>query len=82
MAAVAAGVPVVGFQGEQTSLPVASWGVRLVPEGQVHALADELVHVIEDAALWQQLRAANLKASADYIAWERIADRFLDGLGS
>ncbi len=80
MAAVAAGVPIVGFEGRQTSLPVADWGVRLVPEGEVQALADALVHVIENPAVWQDLHAANLKASGEHIAWDHIADRFLDGL--
>lgn len=80
MAAVAAGVPVVGYRGAQTSLPVAGWGVRLVPEGHVQALADELVQVVESAALWRQLHAANLSAYADHVAWDRIADRFLAGL--
>jgi glycosyltransferase involved in cell wall biosynthesis len=54
--------------------------VRLVPEGEVQALADALVHVIENPAVWQDLHAANLKASREHIAWDHIADRFLDGL--
>ncbi len=80
MAAVAAGVPVVGYQGALTTLPLSSWGMRLVPEGDVPALANALVDVVGDAALWRQLRDANLRAYADHIAWDHIADRFLDGL--
>ena len=80
MAAVAAGVPIVGYRGAHTSLPVEGWGLRLVPEGDVEALAAALVEVTASEALWQQLHAANLTAYTRHIAWEHIADRFLDGL--
>jgi glycosyltransferase involved in cell wall biosynthesis len=80
MAAVAAGVPIVGYRGAYTSLPVEGWGMRLVPEGDVEALAAALVAVTASDALWQQLHASNLAACASHIAWDHIADRFLDGL--
>lgn len=80
MAAVAAGVPIVGFRGRHTGAALEGWGVRLADEGHLTELAAHLAAVTSDTALWQSLRAANLAAAHAYLEWPVIGHRFLEAL--
>jgi glycosyltransferase involved in cell wall biosynthesis len=81
IAAIACGLPIVGYAGEETGFPITEAGVSLVPEGDREALADALWRVLTDPELWENLHQRNLAAQRDYFAWDRVADRFLEILG-
>ncbi len=80
MAAVAAGVPIVGFRGRHTGPAVEAWGMRLADEGRLGEVADHLVAVTQDAEAWLALHQAGLAAADAHLTWDGIATRFLDAL--
>lgn len=77
IASIACGVPLVGYgtQGRDPAIDAA--GVRLAPWHEPQVLAQELVDVLTDAALWQQLHERNLEAQERYFSWDVIAEKYL-----
>ncbi len=75
--AMAAGVPVVAsaIDGYRAVLPEAAG--RLVPPGDVGALAAALADLLGDAELRRRMGEAGRRESARY-AWPRIAERVLE----
>jgi phosphatidyl-myo-inositol alpha-mannosyltransferase len=71
---LAAGLPVVAsdLAGYRAVLKDGALG-RLVPPGDVPALAQELEEVLEDADVRRQLTEKGIQAAAD-LDWERVAD--------
>jgi glycosyltransferase involved in cell wall biosynthesis len=82
IAAIACGVPVIGYQGYFTDALIANAGVRLVPEGDTASLSAALRELLTDAALRQSLRERARAAHREIFAWDRIADRVLATLES
>ncbi len=85
MAAIACGVPVVGYQGAETNSEIERAGVRLVPQGDVQALSQALTEVLSNESLREDLRRRNREAQQNFFAWNRIVERLieaLDGAGS
>ena len=78
IAAIACGLPIVGYAGDETGSPIVEAGVNLVPEGDREALAEALARVLTDAELWQTLHQRNMAAQRDYFGWDRVAERFLE----
>jgi glycosyltransferase involved in cell wall biosynthesis len=76
LAAIACGLPIVGYAGPETDFPITEAGLELVPEGDRVALAVALDHVLGDDRLRQDLRLKSLRAHADHFSWEKIAERF------
>jgi glycosyltransferase involved in cell wall biosynthesis len=81
LAAIACGVPLVAYQGEETAFPVTEAGVLLVPEGDRDALASALLRVLSDDSLRQSLRERNLRAQQEWFSWEPIANQLIGVLG-
>lgn len=75
VAALACGLPIVGYAGSETGFPLTEAGVSLVPSGDRAALANALVRVLTDAAWRDQLRRRSASAYAHHFAWPVIADR-------
>ena len=76
LAAIACGLPIVGYAGPETDFPITEAGLELVPQGDRDALAVALDHVLGDDLLRQDLRRRSLSAHADHFCWEKIAKRF------
>lgn len=80
IAAVACGVPLVGYGDPERAFPVSQAGVLLAPSGDSEALAEALTRVLTDRKLRLDLLDRNRRAQAEYFSWERIADRFVEAL--
>ena len=82
VAAIAHGLPVVGFDGSETAWPITEAGVVLCEPGDVNALATSLARLARDAEWAGSLRDRNVKAYVKHFAWERIAERLEKTLAS
>jgi glycosyltransferase involved in cell wall biosynthesis len=81
IAGIACGLPVIGFAGTETALPVTEAGIVLVdPQGK-EALGEALSRVLTDAGCRAGLAKRSRDAYEKYFAWSAIAaryDEFLD----
>lgn len=82
VAAVACGLPIVGYAGPQTAFPMTAAGAMLVPQGDREALSESLTQVLADETLRASLRERSRNAWQTYFSWDSIADRFLEVLQS
>jgi glycosyltransferase involved in cell wall biosynthesis len=73
---MAFGLPVMAFDLLETRRTVGPAGV-FVPPGDVAAFGDQLVKLIDDAALQQQLGLAGRERLETELAWERQAETYL-----
>jgi glycosyltransferase involved in cell wall biosynthesis len=80
LAGIACGLPVVAFEGAETSPPVTEAGVMLSAENDPSALAENLVRVLSGDALRNDLRRRSLEAREKYFSWDVIAQKFLQVL--
>ncbi|MDL5056985.1 glycosyltransferase family 4 protein [Geitlerinema calcuttense] len=80
IAAIACGLPIVGYSGVETGSPIPDTGVVLVPEGDKPQLADALIRVLTDDALRLELHQRNLQAYEEHFSYDAIAKRFLQVL--
>ena len=71
--AMAAGVPAIGSRGEggPEEIAAAGAGIRLVPPGDVEALAGELHRLLSDARWARELGAAARATVEGAFTWER-----------
>jgi len=81
VAAIAHGLPVVGWRGSETAAPVTEAGVLLFEHGDVHGLVSGLVQIAADDRFASELRRRNLEAWRRYFSWEAIAASFVEALG-
>jgi glycosyltransferase involved in cell wall biosynthesis len=77
VAAIASGVPLVGYGDPQKCFPVSAAGVLLVPLDDIQALSDALRRVLSDETLRKQLRERNFTAQKGYFSWDVIAHQFI-----
>ena len=80
VAAIASGLPIVGYEGDETDSPVREAGALLVPAGDRVGLAGALARVLLDEDLWQELHRRNVLAHGRYFSWDVIARRYLEVL--
>jgi glycosyltransferase involved in cell wall biosynthesis len=73
VAAIAHGLPVVGYVCAETGPPVTNAGVVLVPAGDVEGLARALIQIARDRSWSDTLRDRNRRAYEAHFAWDRIA---------
>jgi glycosyltransferase involved in cell wall biosynthesis len=71
--AMAGGVPAIGCRGEggPEEIAAAGGGIRLVPPGDVEALAGELDHILADREWARELGAAGRATVESAFTWER-----------
>jgi glycosyltransferase involved in cell wall biosynthesis len=81
LAAIACGLPLVGYRGPHTCFPITEAGLELAPLDDRNALADALCHVLQDDMHRLALRKKSLHAYAQYFSWDRIAERYAGALG-
>jgi glycosyltransferase involved in cell wall biosynthesis len=77
VAAIACGLPIVGYRGDETGFPLTAAGVVLVDEGDREGLAQAANRVLADEGLREQLRQRSLNVERDHFAWEVIAEQYL-----
>ena len=80
IAGIACGLPVVGYEGPETDLPLTEAGLLLVPEGDWEGLSAALAKVLSDPALRQALRDRSRRAQSTYFSWPAIAARLIEAL--
>jgi len=81
IAAIACGLPLVGYADGCLSGPLAEAGVVGVPPGNRQALAEAVLTVLTNDRLWLELHERSQRAYDKYFSWEAIAGRFVELLG-
>jgi hypothetical protein len=77
VAALACGLPIVGWSGPETGAPLTRAGVCLVPYPDVDGLVAATVRVLGDAPFRDALRSRSAAAFRDHFSWRAIAGRLL-----
>lgn len=77
VAAIAHGVPVIGYRSVETAWPITEAGVALVEFGDAEGLARLLLRLARDPAWAAELRECHRAAYERYFSWDAIAERFL-----
>lgn len=77
IAGIECGLPVIGYRGPETALPMTEAGVLLFDSNDLGGLADALTRVLTDERLYQDLRQRNLIAAQKYFSWDAIAAQFI-----
>lgn len=80
IAGISCGLPIVGYRGPETGLPITEAGLELVPYRDREALGKAVSRVLFDDSLRQELRIRSQRAQAEYFSWDRIAERFVSEL--
>jgi glycosyltransferase involved in cell wall biosynthesis len=80
VAAIAHGLPIVGYDGSEAAWPITEAGVVLCAPGDTDALATSLVRLALDTRWAEELRYRSRSAYERYFSWARIAERFEEGL--
>ncbi len=80
VAALAHGLPVVAYQGEETTWPITEAGVLLGPLGDTSFLSAALIRLAKDPPLRRSLREMSSQAYERYFSWVRIARSIEEGL--
>jgi hypothetical protein len=82
IAGLGCGLPIVAYAGPETAFPITEAGVRLVPDGDVSGLAEELASVLGDSELRARLSERSREAMRRYFSWDAIASRYQQLLGA
>lgn len=80
IAGIACGLPIVGYRGEETALPITEAGVLLAEPGDRVGIAEALKRVLCDAKFREEMRQRSLAADQKYFSWDAIAEQFLCAL--
>ncbi|MBI4544603.1 MAG: glycosyltransferase [Gemmatimonadetes bacterium] len=80
VAALACGLPIVGYASEETAPPMTEAGVVLVPENDTRALGEALARVLAQPELRQTLRCRTRSVFEKWFHWERVALRMMQHL--
>jgi glycosyltransferase involved in cell wall biosynthesis len=73
IAAIAHGLPVVGYKGGDTGWPITEAGLVLGTVGDTRYLSKRLIEMAQDPSLHCSLREQNLAAFKKHFAWDRLA---------
>jgi glycosyltransferase involved in cell wall biosynthesis len=73
-AALAHGLPVVGYRGPETGWPITDAGVALVPIGDTEGLALNLIRLATDPDLAAALSKRSVLTYERHLSWNRLAE--------
>jgi glycosyltransferase involved in cell wall biosynthesis len=85
MAAIAAGIPIVGYRDGRIIGPLEEAGVEWSPWHDREGLVRGLIRVLSDPHRWTELHQRNLEAQKNHFSWATIAEQFcriLDARGA
>lgn len=80
VAALAHGLPVVGYEGDETSWPITEAGVLLGPLRDTSFVSRALIRLAGDPPLLRSLRGLSSQAYEHYFSWARIAESIEEDL--
>jgi len=80
IAALAHGLPVVGYQGEETSWPITEAGVLLSTLGDNTFISRALIRLAGDLPFRRSLQTLSSQAYERYFSWVRIAESIEENL--
>lgn len=80
IAAIACGLPVVGYRGAETAFPITEAGVKLVEPRDRDRLGQSLAEVLTDEKLYGELRRRSEAATQKYFCWDAIATQFANAM--
>jgi glycosyltransferase involved in cell wall biosynthesis len=75
LAALAAGLPVVGYMGPETASPLSEAGVVLTRPDDSAAAASALAQIAHNADFAQELRQSSIHCYRRYFAWPAVAEQ-------
>ena len=78
IAGIACGLPIVAFEGAETSPPITEAGLALYSPQKKADLGDVLVRVLKDEHYRTSLAKRSWLAHAQYFSWRAIAARYAD----
>ena len=78
IAGIACGLPVIAFEGAETSPPITEAGLALYSPQRKADLGDVLVRVLKDEHYRTSLAKRSWLAHAQYFSWPAIAARYAD----
>jgi glycosyltransferase involved in cell wall biosynthesis len=78
IAGIACGLPVIAFEGSETSRPITEAGVVLASETNPNELSEALLRVLSDDSYRVALVARSRTAYQTYFSWPSIASRFAE----
>jgi len=82
LAGIACGLPIVAYEGRETGFPLTEAGIVFVPQDDIVSLGDQLAGLLLDKERRVALSARNLAAFRQWFSWDRIAERWIEALGS
>jgi glycosyltransferase involved in cell wall biosynthesis len=82
LAALCAGLPIVGYRDSSTCFPITEAGLELAPVGDRAALGEALTRVLADPILGASLAARSRAAHSTYFAWDKIAARYAEAFAN
>jgi glycosyltransferase involved in cell wall biosynthesis len=74
LAALAAGLPIVGYAGPETAPPLSEAGVILGRPGDAESAAAALAQLARDPGLAHSLRESSVSAYSEHFAWPVVAE--------
>jgi glycosyltransferase involved in cell wall biosynthesis len=78
LAALACGLPIIGYAGAAQGTVIEAAGIALVPFGDSEALGAALRNVLTDADLWQEMHEKNLRIQQQVFSWNVIAVSYVE----
>lgn len=78
IAGIACGLPVIAFEGEQTTPPITQAGIAFYSPQRKGDLGDVLVRVLGDEHYRTSLAQRSWLAQAQYFSWSVIAGRYAE----
>ena len=82
LAAMACGLPIVAYQGNETACPLTEAGIAFVRQDDLVSLGNQLSALLLDRERRLDFGARNLAVFRQWFAWDRIAERWIDALGT
>ena len=76
IAGIACGLPVIGYTGSETGLPITEAGVVFVPENDQDKMNQSLLRVLTDRVFRDELAARSRATFSKYFSWPEIAKQF------
>jgi glycosyltransferase involved in cell wall biosynthesis len=76
IAAIACGVPIVGYRNGEIGGPLMEAGIEWSSQPDRESLTRGLVRVLSDPHRWTELHERNLEAQRNCFSWATIAEQF------